>query len=98
MEQSGGEPDVVGMDETTGECIFVDCSVQSPKGRRSVCYDGDALEARKEHKPKASTVEMANAMGATLLTVDEYRELQRLGEFDTTTSSWVHTPAEIRKL
>jgi hypothetical protein len=98
MEQSGGEPDVVGMDETSGECIFVDCSAQSPKGRRSVCYDREALEARKEHKPKTSAVEMATAMGAALLTVDEYQRLQTLGEFDTTTSSWVQTPARIRKL
>lgn len=98
MEQSGGEPDVVGIDKTTGECIFVDCSAQSPKGRRSVCYDREALDARKEHKPKSSAVEMAAAMGAALLTVDEYQELQKLGEFDTTTSSWVQTPARIRKL
>jgi hypothetical protein len=98
MEQSGGEPDVVGTDKTTGEWIFVDCSAQSPKGRRSVCYDRAALEARKEHKPRTSAVEMATGMGAALLTVDEYHELQRLGEFDTTTSSWVQTPARIRKL
>jgi uncharacterized protein DUF4256 len=98
MEQSGGEPDVVGVDTTTGECIFVDCSAQSPKGRRSVCYDREALEARKEHKPKTSAVEMATAMGATLLTVEEYQGLQRLGQFDTTTSSWVQTPAKTRKL
>ena len=98
MEESGGEPDVVGVDQTTGECIFVDCSVQSPKGRRSVCYDREALESRKEHKPKSSAVDMATAMGAALLTVDEYRALQELGQFDTTTSSWVQTPAEIRKL
>ena len=98
MEQSGGEPDVVGIDETTGECIFMDCSEQSPKGRRSVCYDRDALKARKEHKPKSSAVDMATAMGAALLTVDEYRGLQELGQFDTTTSSWVQTPAKIRKL
>jgi hypothetical protein len=98
MEQSGGEPDVVGMDEATRECIFVDCSAQSPKGRRSACYDREALEARKEHKPKSSALDMASAMGAVLLTVDEYRRLQELGEFDTTTSSWVHTPARIRKL
>ena len=98
MEQSGGEPDVVGMDETTGECIFVDCSAQSPKGRRNVCYDRQALDARKEHKPKSSAVEMATAMGATLLTVDEYRGFQKLGQFDTTTSSWVQTPPKIRKL
>jgi hypothetical protein len=98
MEQSGGEPDVVGTDQTTGECLFVDCSAQSPKGRRSLCYDRAALEARKEHKPKDSAVEMATAMGAVLLTVDEYRELQRLDQFDTTTSSWVQTPPAIRRL
>ncbi len=98
MEESGGEPDVVGVDKKTGEYIFVDCSAQSPKGRRSVCYDRQALDARKEHKPKSSAVEMATAMGATLLTVEEYRGLQELGEFDTTTSSWVQTPAPIRKL
>ena len=98
MEHSGGEPDVVGSDKATGECIFVDCSAESPKGRRSVCYDREALETRKEHKPKSSAVDMASAMGAALLTVDEYRGLQELGEFDTTTSSWVQTPAKIRKL
>ena len=98
MEQSGGEPDVVGVDAATGEFVFVDCSPQSPKGRRSVCYDREALEARKEHKPKASAVEMAAAMGAALLTVSEYRRLQELGLFDTTTSSWVRTPVRIRKL
>jgi hypothetical protein len=98
MEQSGGEPDVVGIDKKTGECIFVDCSAQSPKGRRSVCYDREALEARKEHKPKNSAVEMAATMGAALLTVDEYQALQKLDQFDTTTSSWVETPARIRKL
>jgi hypothetical protein len=98
MEQSGGEPDVIGIDKTTSECIFVDCSAQSPKGRRSLCYDREALEGRKEHKPKSSAVDMATAMGAALLTVDEYRELQELGDFDTTTSSWVQTPAKIRKL
>lgn len=97
MEQTGGEPDVVGMDKT-GECLFMDCSAQSPKGRRSVCYDREALDARKEHKPKASAVEMATAMGAALLTVDEYQLLQTLDHFDTTTSSWVQTPAPIRKL
>jgi hypothetical protein len=96
MEQSGGEPDVVGVDAATGECIFVDCSAQSPKGRRSVCFDRAALDARKEHKPKSSAVEMAAAFGATLLTEAEYRALQELGQFDTTTSSWVQTPAEIR--
>ena len=98
MEQSAGEPDVVGTDKTTGAHIFVDCSAQSPKGRRSVCYDRQALDARKEHKPKSNAVEMATAMGAALLTVDEYRELQELGHFDTTTSSWVLTPISIRKL
>lgn len=98
MEQSGGEPDVVGVDKATGACIFVDCSVQSPKGRRSVCYDRAALEARKEHKPKNSAVEMAAAMGAALLTVEEYQALQKLDQFDTTTSSWVRTPDRIRKL
>ena len=98
MEQSGGEPDVVGADTATGEFIFVDCSTQSPKGRRSVCYDREALEARKEHKPKNSAVEMAAAMGAVLLTEKEYRLLQELGEFDTTTSSWVRTPDKIRAL
>ena len=98
MEQSGGEPDVVDIDPAARECVFVDCSVQSPKGRRSVCYDREAREARKEHKPKSSAVELATAMGAALLTVDEYRRLQELGEFDTTTSSWVQTPPEIRKL
>jgi hypothetical protein len=98
MEESGGEPDVVGLDAATGEFIFVDCSAQSPKARRSVCYDHEALAARKEHKPKSSAVHMATAMGATLLTVAEYQRLQELGEFDTTTSSWVQTPAKIRKL
>ena len=97
MEQSGGEPDVVGV-EKSGECIFMDCSAQSPKGRRSVCYDREALEARKEHKPKNSAVEMAAEMGTALLTVEEYRALQELDQFDTTTSSWVETPARIRKL
>jgi hypothetical protein len=98
MEQSGGEPDVVGVDTATGELIFVDCSAQSPRGRRSVCYDRAALDARKEHKPKNDAVGMATAMGATLLTETEYRQLQEIGEFDTTTSSWVQTPVEIRKL
>ena len=98
MEESGGEPDVIGVDKKSGECTFVDCSAQSPKGRRSVCYDREALDARKEHKPKTSAVEMATAMGAALLTVDEYQHLQTLGEFDTATSSWVQTPAKIRKL
>ena len=98
MEQSGGEPDVVAVDAATGELTFVDCSAQSPKGRRSVCYDRQALEARKEHKPKSSAVDMATAMGAALLTVDEYRRLQELGQFDTTTSSWMQTPVKIREL
>ena len=98
MEESGGEPDVIEVDKKSGECTFVDCSAQSPKGRRSVCYDREALDARKEHKPKTSAVEMATAMGAALLTVDEYQHLQTLGEFDTATSSWVQTPAKIRKL
>jgi hypothetical protein len=98
MEQSGGEPDVVGIDKSSGECIFVDCSAQSPKGRRSVCYDREALDARKENKPKNSAMEMASAMGATILTVEEYQRLQTLEQFDTTTSSWVQTPAKIRKL
>ena len=98
MEESGGEPDVVAVDAATSEIVFMDCSAQSPKGRRSVCYDRAALEARKENKPKSSAVEMAAAMGAALLTVGEYRRLQELGQFDTTTSSWVQTPPAIRKL
>ncbi len=98
MEQSGGEPDVVDVDAATGELIFMDCSAQSPKGRRSVCYDREALEARKEHKPKNSAVEMATTMGATLLTAAEYRRLQEMEKVDTTTSSWVQTPDDIRRL
>jgi hypothetical protein len=98
MEQSGGEPDVVGIEKATGEYIFVDCSAQSPRGRRSVCYDREALESRKANKPEHSAVEMAAAMGVALLTEDEYRRLQTLDEFDLTTSSWVQTPAAIRKL
>ena len=98
MERTGGEPDVVGHDKKTGEYIFYDCSAESPKGRRSVCYDREALEARKEHKPKDSAVDMATAMGIELLTEEQYRELQKLGEFDTKTSSWVKTPPEVRKL
>jgi uncharacterized protein DUF4256 len=98
MEKSGGEPDVVGVDSATGECIFMDCSAQSPKERRSVCYDREALEARREHKPKSSAVEMAAVMGVALLTVTEYQQLQELDAFDTTTSSWVQTPARMRKL
>jgi hypothetical protein len=98
MEKTGGEPDVVGYDKATGEYIFYDCSAESPKGRRSVCYDGKALESRKEHKPKSSATDMAAAMGIELLTEEQYRQLQKLGEFDTKTSSWVQTPSEIRKL
>ena len=98
MERTGGEPDVVGRNEATGELIFVDCSAESPKGRRSVCYDGEARKARKEHKPKDSSMSMAAAMDIELLTEEEYRQLQQLGEFDTKTSSWVKTPARIRKL
>jgi hypothetical protein len=98
MERTGGEPDVIGQDKKTGEFIFVDCSAESPSGRRSLCYDGEALEARKEHKPKSSAMEMAEAMGIELLSEEEYRELQKFGKFDTKTSSWVNTPAEIRKL
>jgi len=98
MERTGGEPDVVDQDETTGEFIFVDCSAESPKGRRSVCYDAEALEARKKNKPADSATNMAETMGIELLSEKEYRKLQRLGEFDTTTSSWVTTPSRIRKL
>lgn len=97
METSGGEPDVVGQDKKTGEYIFFDCSAQTPGGRVSLCYDVEALEARKEHKPKDSAVGMATAMGVELLTEDEYFELQKLGEFDTKRSSWIKTPPEIRK-
>lgn len=98
MERTGGEPDVIGHDQKTGEYIFYDCSAESPKGRRSVCYDREALESRKEHKPENSAVGMASAMGIELLTEEEYRALQGLEEFDTKTSSWVKTPPEIRKL
>ncbi len=98
MERTGGEPDVVGQDKKTGEYIFYDCSADTPKNRRSICYDREALESRKEHKPKDSAVNMATAMGIELLTEEQYRELQKLGEFDTKTSSWVKTPANIRKL
>src|SRR6266571_1839572 len=91
MERTGGEPDVVGFDKKTGEYIFYDCSAESPNGRRSVCYDREALEARKEHKPKDSAMNMAAAMGIELLTEEQYRELQKLGDFDTKTSSWVKT-------
>jgi hypothetical protein len=98
MEKTGGEPDVVGHDKKTGEYIFYDCSAESPKDRRSFCYDREALEARKEHKPKNSAIDMAAAMGIELLTEEQYRELQKLGNFDTKTSSWVKTPPDIRKL
>lgn len=98
MEESGGEPDVVGMDKKTGEVIFYDCSPESPAGRRSVCYDPEALASRKEHKPKDSALGMAEEMGVELLTEEEYRALQQLGKFDTKTSSWVLTPAPVRKL
>ncbi|KOP64604.1 hypothetical protein AMS62_04565 [Bacillus sp. FJAT-18019] len=98
MENTGGEPDVVGHDNKTGEYIFYDCSAESPKGRRSICYDREALDSRKEHKPKNNAVEMANDMGIELLTEEQYRVLQELGNFDTKTSSWVVTPASIRKL
>ena len=98
MESTGGEPDVVGYDKKTGDYIFYDCSAESPKGRRSVCYDREALESRKEHKPKNSALDMAAAMGLELLTEAEYRALQELGDFDTKTSSWVKTPSNIRKL
>jgi hypothetical protein len=98
MEETGGEPDVVGQDTKTGEYIFSDCSAQTPSGRVSLCYDDEALAARKEHKPKGSAVGMATAMGVELLTEQEYFELQKLGEFDTKRSSWIKTPAEIRNL
>jgi hypothetical protein len=98
MERTGGEPDVVGYDKESAEYIFYDCSAESPKGRRSVCYDREALESRKEHKPGNSAIDLAAAMGIELLTEEQYRELQKLGEFDTKTSSWVKTPAAIRKL
>ena len=98
MDKTGGEPDVVGQDKKTGEYIFYDCSAESPKGRRSICYDREALESRKENKPKDSAMNMAAAMGVELLTEEQYRELQKLGEFDTKTSSWVKTPSDIRKL
>jgi hypothetical protein len=98
MERTGGEPDVVGLDKKTGEYVFYDCSSESPKGRRSVCYDRDALESRKEHKPENSAMDMAAAMDIDLLTEEQYRELQKLGNFDTKTSSWVQTPSDIRKL
>jgi hypothetical protein len=98
MESSGGEPDVVGVDETTGEFIFCDCSPATPSGRRSLCYDRAALDARKENKPRGGALEMASTMGIEVLTEDQYRQLQALGEFDRKTSSWVLTPPAIRKL
>ena len=98
MESTDGEPDVVGHDNKTGEYIFYDCSAESPKGRRSICYDHQALESRKEHKPENSAMEMAADMGIEILTEQEYRQLQELGKFDTKTSSWIKTPADIRKL
>ena len=98
MERTGGEPDVVGQDKNTGEYIFYDCSAETPKGRRSLCYDPEALESRKEDKPKGSALALAVALGVDLLTEEQYRELQKLGNFDTKTSSWVKTPSEIRKL
>jgi hypothetical protein len=98
MERTGGEPDVVGYDKKTGEYIFYDCSAESPKDRRSFCYDSEALASRKENKPKNSAMDMAATMGIELLSEEEYRELQKLGEFDTKTSSWVQTPSDIREL
>lgn len=98
MESTGGEPDVVAHDTSTGEYIFYDCSAESPKGRRSVCYDDEALESRKEHKPENSAIAMAADMGIELLSEEQYRELQKLGKFDTKTSSWVKTPSNIREL
>jgi hypothetical protein len=98
MERTGGEPDVVGHDKKTGEYLFFDCSAESPKGRRNVCYDREALESRKEHRPENNAIDMAAAMGIELLTEEQYRELQQLGIFDAKTSSWVKTPSDIRKL
>lgn len=98
MEATGGEPDVIGQDKESGRFTFCDCSAESPVGRRSTCYDGEAREARKENKPNHSAVEMANAMGIDLLTEEQYRELQTLGDFDTKTSSWIQTPSEVRTL
>lgn len=98
MERTGGEPDVVGYDKKTGEYVFYDCSIESPKGRTSLCYDRQALDSRKEHKPKNNVMDMAAAMGIEVLTEEQYRELQELGEFDTKSSSWVKTPADFRKL
>jgi hypothetical protein len=98
MERTGGEPDVVGHDKKANEYVFYDCSAESPKDRRSLCYDREALESRKEHKPKNNALDMASAMGIELLTEQQYRELQKLGNFDTKTSSWIKTPSDIRKL
>jgi hypothetical protein len=98
MEQTGGEPDVVGFDEKTGEYLFIDCSAESPKGRRSFCYDREALESRKEHKPANSAMDMAEFMGIEILTEEQYKELQKLGSFDMKTSSWIKTPSDIRNL
>ncbi len=98
MERTGGEPDVVGLDKKSGEIIFFDCSAETPAGRRSVCFDRAGLESRKEHKPKSSAIDLAADMGVELLTEDEYRQLQKLGEFDSKTSSWLQTPAAIRQL
>jgi len=98
MEKTGGEPDVIGQDQKTGEYIFFDCSAETPKGRTSVCYDREGLESRKEHRPKNTAMDMAAAMGVELLTEEQYLELQKLGDFDTKTSSWVKTPVEMRKL
>lgn len=98
MERTGGEPDVVGQDKETAESIFFDCSTESPVGRRRVCYDREGLESRKDHKPENNAIDMAAAMGIELLTEEQYRALQKLGDFDTKTSSWLKTPAEIRKL
>lgn len=98
MERTGGEPDVVGYNAASGEFIFYDCSAESPAGRRNVCYDGEALESRKEHKPANSALEMATAMGIDLLSEEQYRDLQKLGTFDLKTSSWIKTPSDIRKL
>jgi len=98
MEMTGGEPDVIGQDESTGEYIFCDCAAESPKGRRSICYDHKALNARKEHKPADSALNMATDMGIELLTEQEYRELQQIGHFDMKTSSWIQTPDDVRKL
>jgi hypothetical protein len=98
MERTGGEPDVVGHDKKMGEYIFFDCSAETPKGRSSVCYDREGLESRKEHKPKTTAMDMATAMGIELLTEEQYQELQKLGEFDMKTSSWVKTPSDMRKL